>query len=193
MNLTEELRHSIIERLQLTEKLAKKTNLELSDKEFLIERKELQQENSKKLESRIKSSFNNSEDGIVYTIELLDCNQYQEVKKHFENAKKEKKDGRKYSKVNTENIACKYLYVGSSKGKNLATRMRSHFGLGGKSVYSMHLFYSFPKDVDCKFKISLYKVDMPNQEKNPINLLELYEQELWNQCKPMFGKQSGLL
>lgn len=193
MNLTEELRHSIIERLQLTEKLAKETNLELYDKEFIIERKELQQENSKKLESRIKSNFKNSEDGIIYTIELLDCNQFQEVKKYFKNAKKKNKDGRKYSKVNTENKACKYLYVGSSKGKNLATRMRNHFGLGGKSVYSMHLLYSFPEDVDCKFKISLYKVDMPEQEKNAINLLELYEQELWGKCKPMFGKQSGLL
>tara|TARA_R110000744_G_scaffold68117_1_gene138562 strand:- start:235 stop:810 length:576 start_codon:yes stop_codon:yes gene_type:complete len=191
MGLSENLKESILKRLELTKKLATKTSIELYKEDIVVDSAELLKENSEELSTRIKSYFKNPEEGIIYTIELADCIEYDQVQHFFENAKKKKKDGRKYSKINIENTPCKYLYVGSSKGKNLATRMRNHFGLGGKTVYSMHLLYSFPKDVNCK--INLYKANMPLQEENTINLLELYEQALWDECKPMFGKQSGLL
>ncbi|SHK59876.1 hypothetical protein [Maribacter aquivivus] len=193
MNLTQQLKNGILERLALTKELASKTSIELYKDDFTIDSSELIKENSEELSKRIKSYFKNSEDDIIYTVELVGCDKYEKVQENFETIKKKKKGDRSYSKVNDKNDPCKYLYVGSSQRKNLATRIRNHFGLGGKTVYSMHLLYSFPKDINCKIKITLYKIDMPSQEDNAINLLELYEQELWDKYKPMFGKQSGLL
>jgi hypothetical protein len=111
----------------------------------------------------------------------------------FKSAKTEKRGNRAYSKINEQHQSNNCLYVGSSMSKNLITRIRNHFGLGSRSVYSLHFLNWFPKIPKGKLKISLFKVIYPKHDSDILNIPELFKQSLWNINRPMFGKRSGRL
>lgn len=72
------------------------------------------------------------------------------------------------------------LYVGTSK--NILQRLKQHLGDGNKRTYSLDLIHWFPKNID--LILDIYSIN--HQE-----VIELVEQAIWDETKPLFGKRSG--
>ena len=154
----------------------------------------------KELNSFLKQHFTGLTKDVIYKIELLNVSNKEEVISSFLKAKENKTEGRAYSKYNKENIECFnkenhdiVLYIGSSKGKGIVTRMRCHMGVGAKKTYGIHLKTWLPKTQKCNVKITLFELSYPPDGNQRTNMLELIEQALWNSEKPLLGKKSGLL
>jgi hypothetical protein len=77
----------------------------------------------------------------------------------------------------------KYLYVGS-KRDDIVKRISQHLGYGPARTYSLDMRFWFPKKI--LISIEVYSVNLSN------DLLVVLEQQMWENLKPMFGKQSGL-
>jgi hypothetical protein len=75
------------------------------------------------------------------------------------------------------------LYVGS-KRENIERRIKQHLGYGTARTYSLNLKFWFPPKI--KIIIEIYSVRLEH------DLLVAIEQKMWENSKPMFGKQSGL-
>lgn len=108
---------------------------------------------------------------------------YEEIKSSYESTKNQ---GFKMSRMPTEeNISSfeksekKCLYVGSCR--NLKERLKSHLE-NPKSTYSLHLKKWFPTDK--KLSLQIIEVKTENPE-----IMQLYEDFLWQEFKPLFGKQ----
>lgn len=99
----------------------------------------------------------------------------------IDNKPKEKGIKRHVSRVNKCESLC--LYVGS-KRENIASRIKQHLGYGTARTYSLDLKYWFPPKID--ILIEVYSVILDN------DLLVALEQKIWENSRPMFGKQSGL-
>ena len=69
------------------------------------------------------------------------------------------------------------LYVGSSK--DIRKRLKEHLGLIGKTTFSLHLSEWYKNKV---ITVELYEVS--NEEE-----MHLYEDLLWDEYKPLLGKQ----
>ncbi|GAB7141095.1 hypothetical protein RsTz2092_10560 [Deferribacterales bacterium RsTz2092] len=92
-------------------------------------------------------------------------------------------------KINDENNEDKWkaskngktcLYVG--KSDDLEKRLKEHLGLlKAKTTYAMHL-NEWWKDADIKITILEYNLD--------IKYVKLLEYSIWNDLKPLFGKQA---
>jgi len=84
---------------------------------------------------------------------------------------------RKCPKLNSPS---KILYVGSST-TGLKKRINEHIGNGSKSTYSLQLKHWFKG----KYKITIQVYE------EPIQILQIIEDNLSHQLKPAFGKQGG--
>ena len=78
------------------------------------------------------------------------------------------------------NSASQVLYVGSSTS-GLKKRINEHIGNGSKNTYSLHLKHWFKG----KYKITIQIYE------EPIEILQIIEDNLSYQLKPAFGKQGG--
>lgn len=77
------------------------------------------------------------------------------------------------------------LYVGSSK--SFASRFSQHLGrTGGPQTYSMRLG-AWGANVAASLTVSVWSFDTSVSQE----VLELYEQALWDLKKPLLGKRSG--
>ena len=103
------------------------------------------------------------------------------------NGDKEKtfSDLKKYKALNQRrcprlNKASPILYIGSST-TGLKKRINEHLGNGSKSTYSLQLKHWFKGKY--RIKIKIYD--------EPIEILQIIEDNLSYQLKPAFGKQGG--
>ena len=98
-----------------------------------------------------------------------------------DNKPKIKGEKRHVSKCNKRESTC--LYVGS-KRNDIYNRIKQHLGYGQARTYSLDLKFWFPPNIELTFVI--YPVVLK------FDLLVMLEQQMWENSKPMFGKQSGL-
>ena len=116
-------------------------------------------------------------DGIataIYIIEEINGNK----ETTFDNFKKYKKQKeRKCAKLNSPSSV---LYVGSST-TGVKKRIKQHLGEGHKGTYALHLKKWFKGN--CKITVKIYD--------EPIEVLQIIEDNLSYQLKPAFGKQGG--
>jgi hypothetical protein len=127
---------------------------------------------------------------VIYSISNLNNGASQEIYNSFEKAKNEKFNGRAYSKLNLNDTSSNCLYVGTSQGRTFRKRIREHLGFGSASTYSLHMDTWLPLSANIVIEYFTVSLDSPNSY---YSALELLEQTLWMQEKPMFGKRSGLL
>ncbi|CAM1365843.1 conserved hypothetical protein [Tenacibaculum litoreum] len=139
--------------------------------------------------SQLLTNFNYDKDRYVYLIRYLATEDTSDkIKKAFEDFSSKNTPKRKgitfnLSKYNKHHNS-KYLYVGTSK--KLKNRIKQHLGLSSsKQTYSLHLIHWFPKQID--LEIIIIKVSSENKM-----VFESIEQAYWDNCKPLFGKRSGL-
>ena len=83
------------------------------------------------------------------------------------------------------------LYVGSST-TDFKSRIKNHLGVRGNRVYSLHLS-KWDKNLNYNINIKSYEIVFQNAEKIDTYIVELIEQQIWDELKPNFGKRSGLL
>lgn len=89
------------------------------------------------------------------------------------------------------NINSECLYVGSST-TNFHTRIKNHFGVMGIRVYSLHLS-KWDKNMDYQIELETYQVKTKTKEEILERfVVEILEQQIWDELKPVFGKKSGL-
>lgn len=144
---------------------------------------------------KLDQFFSQFETSVIYIVSLDTFRKHEKIQSVFEDYKKKKIHS--LSKINhpSKNWSPngKVLYVGSSRGSNLKTRMKNHFGVGSKTVYSLHLKHWIPEDLETNIIVELFQIERPVNNSSNINLLELIEQGFWDELRPMFGKRSGLL
>jgi len=187
----EEIRNNQINLLTQSQNLLEKCEIEKVKEPLYISTSQLYND-SDNLKSILTGFFKGLKENLIYTVSFEEPQSSIDIQGLFKKYKSKKKHA--MSKVNgQEKLKKKVLYVGSSKGSNLKTRMCNHFGVGSKGVYSMHLIHWLPKKVNSGIKVQLYKISAPEHSSENINLLELIEQGFWDELTPMFGKRSGLL
>lgn len=142
--------------------------------------------------------FTKSKFPIIYTIELLEVAKRQSLLDTFtafstNNKTKIKNENRiNHSKDNTINNYSNFLYVGSSTSDFIG-RLKNHLGVRNSiRTYSLHLS---KWDENLEYNIRVVTYQLKNKNEIPINniLVELIEQQIWDNVKPLFGKRSGLL
>jgi len=104
------------------------------------------------------------------------------VAEAFSRAKKENLDGRAYARMNGHESQT--LYVGSSRAIN--KRVAEHLGFGSKHTYALHMRY-WAEILEGRFSIVIYRFDDCENKK----VIQAIEDGLWDQLKPMFGKQGA--
>lgn len=187
----EDVRNNQINLLVQSKNLLEKCEIEKVKEPLYISTSELSN-NSDNLKLILTGFFKGLKENLIYTVSFEEPQSSEDIQGFFTKYKAKKKHA--MSKVNGQrDLKKKVLYVGSSKGSNLKTRMCNHFGVGSKGVYSMHLIHWLPKNVNSGIKVQLYKIAAPEHSTANINLTEIIEQGFWDELKPMFGKRSGLL
>ena len=130
---------------------------------------------------------------LIYTIELLDIGKLPRLLNLFEDfSKKNKlkvknKDRVNVSKYNKTHSS--FLYVGSST-TDFYARLKNHFGTRGNRVYSLHLC-KWDNDINYDLKLRTYTIENTKSLNTMHSIVELVEQQVWDELKPNFGKQSG--
>lgn len=141
------------------------------------------------------SLLRNCNNPIIYIVELVDKNRKRELFKNFEeftssNITKTKNKDRvnvsKYNKTGSE-----ILYVGSST-TDFKSRIKNHLGVRGNRVYSLHLS-KWDKNLNYNINIKSYELVSQKAVKIDTYIVELIEQQIWDELQPSFGKRSGLL
>lgn len=190
----EEIKQNQIELLIHSQNLLSRCDIQKIKEPFIIPTVDLTVDNQDEIKTQLKKFCSGSDEEIIYTISFTEPQSVLEVQQHFFNYKRKKIHAlSKVNKLCDKKDLTSTLYVGSSKGKNLKTRMNNHFGVGSKGVYSMHLIHWLPFSIRCDIRIELHKMCSPSYSNDNINLLELIEQGMWDALKPLFGKRSGLL
>ena len=153
---------------------------------YIIKSNELFKDTAK---SRLLTNFSYNKDRYVYLIKYLNTEDVSDkIKRAFEdfslkNTPKIKGITFNLSRYN-ELHNSKNLYVGTSE--SLKTRIKQHLGLtSSRQTYSLHLIHWFPKQIDLEITI----IKVPSENKM---VFESIEQAYWDNCKPLFGKRSGL-
>lgn len=184
-----------LELLETMHALLKKCYIKKSGKYLRINSTELLQLSEDGLREKLNNFFSQFQENIIYNISIETFQETERIQNVFDNYKTKKKHS--LSKINFPSgdwiPSGRTLYVGSSKGSNLKTRMKNHFGVGSKTVYSLHLKHWIPEDLKANIIVEIFQVERPENTLININLLELIEQGFWDELKPMFGKRSGLL
>jgi len=188
----EDIRNNQINLLAQTQNLLEKCEIEEVKEPLYLSTTQLYNDDKEKLKSILTGCFKGLKGNLIYTVSFDEPQSSEDIQGLFSIYKAKKEHA--MSKVNSQGeLKKKVLYVGSSIGSNLKTRMCNHFGVGSKGVFSMHLIHWLPKEINSGIKVQLYKITGPEHSTANINLTELIEQGFWDELKPMFGKRSGLL
>ena len=192
---TDIIHQNQIDLLQHSQKLLSECSISESGDPLHFSVSELNTENRKDLQDKIKDFGSGIQHDLIYTVSLDDSHTVNDIQAAIKSYKKQKKHA--LSKVNPVTSewreSGRVLYVGTSKAVNFATRIKNHLGVGSKGVYSLHLIHWLPSVLQSGITIRTYIIDGPQHQHSNINLLELIEQGFWDKLKPMFGKRSGLL
>lgn len=134
---------------------------------------------------------------LIYVITITDSFEKQYLIERFANFSKENKlkakskDRLNHSRYNDKNVPeSLVLYVGSSLN-GFKNRLKDHLGVKkGLRTYGLHLS-KWDNGLDYSIQVKSYEV----RSKLPVerHLVELLEQQIWDELQPAFGKRSGLL
>lgn len=123
----------------------------------------------------------------IYTFQLKDRSAYPALKVAFDRKPKvlpENSSACSYSRLNGGQHP-NALYVGSSR--SLATRISQHMGrIGGNGTYAMRLCH-WATGLQQQVVLTLWQLAASTSSSE----LEVLEQQLWDELKPMLGKRSG--
>lgn len=119
---------------------------------------------------------------------------HDEIKMQF-NELKSKRNPYHISKINETNFWRKrndefILYVGS-KEKDIKKRMKEHLGLNtnNRSTYSLFIKDWWPKNVALTIKI--WSLEKSIGETDRYEALQIIEDLIWDDLKPLFGKKGA--
>ena len=143
-----------------------------------------------------KNNLKNSIESLIYTIKLVDVSKKEILLKIFNrfNLENKGKENRvSLSQDNTDNNLSNYLYVGSST-TDFIGRLKYHLGVRkGNGLYALHLS-KWDERIDYEIQVCTYQVISNVQDIDVKNLtVEILEQQIWDELKPLFGKRSGLI
>ena len=82
------------------------------------------------------------------------------------------------------------LYLGSTMS-NFKNRIKQHLGWGNYRTYSLHLS-KWDNGLDYTLNLKVYRISNLSDKQLERGFVELVEQDIWDQCNPLFGKKSGL-
>jgi len=140
--------------------------------------------------------LNKQDTPVIYTIELVNNRMLAKLMEAFSlfstvNKSKTKNEDRVNNSKHNERIS-ETLYVGSSM-ENFKSRLKDHLGVKkGLRTYGLHLS-KWDAEIDYSIRVKVYKVKLSSGNQIERNIVELIEQEFWDQLLPVFGKRSGLL
>ena len=142
-----------------------------------------------------KNNLKNSIESLIYTIKLVDVSKKEILLKIFNRfnlENKGKEDRVSLSQDNTDNNLSNYLYVGSST-TDFIGRLKYHLGVRkANGLYALHLS-KWDERIDYEIHVCTYQVISKNKDTAVKNLtVEILEQQIWDHCKPLFGKRSRL-
>lgn len=167
--------------------------MERVKKPLILNSSEIELQKYEVLRARIRDYFKGYDKNIIYVITFGNNQEARKVQEWFRSKKGLSKEYA-MSKINDiQESTTNVLYVGSSLGKTLISRMYGHFGVGCKTTYSMHMAWWLPEDLDVEVEVHLYSFSCKQHIPESINLLEIMEQGVWDGLKPIFGKRSGRL
>ena len=142
--------------------------------------------------SNLNNDFSGIGENIIYQINSKELTiSYEELKNTFDALKKKyKNNGKEYhiSKINEKHWSSELsnycLYIGS-KRNDAITRFKQHLGINidNRSVYSLYLSDWWPDNIELQIKIYEFGKSI-NQ-----NSLQIIEDILWEEYKPLLGKQ----
>lgn len=119
----------------------------------------------------------------IYSIQLTAAANNQEVWDALNYTKKEKIEGRAYSRVHDFNDS-QHIYAGSSK--TLSKRLLEHLGFGNKGTYALNIRY-WCEHLNGGFTIdALIYLDLSQE------VLCALEDQLSHETKPMFGRRGSV-
>ena len=130
---------------------------------------------------------------LIYTIELLEISKLPKLLGLFEDfSESNKKKVKNKDRVNLSRYnksLSSFLYVGSST-TGIYSRLKNHFGTRGKRVYSLHLC-KWDNGIDYDIKLRTYTIENVKSPNTMHAIVELVEQQVWDELEPNFGKRSG--
>ncbi|RAV28048.1 hypothetical protein [Sinomicrobium soli] len=133
---------------------------------------------------------------LIYIISIPDDKARKELIRKFKcfresnDLKTKNVDRVNLSRFNRENINSNTIYVGSST-TDFVTRIKNHLGIMGTRVYSLHLC-KWDEGFNYNVNIETYEIKTTNNEKLERFAVEIIEQQIWDELRPVFGKKSGL-
>ncbi len=113
----------------------------------------------------------------IYVFELADPNVIDVVREGYALAAGEK--SRSVARDNRVSSSC--LYVGSTTGSSLQSRIGQHFGFGYAGTYALHLSHWQGTPFEVRLTVATYEGVEPR-------VIQELEDYLWSTVQPMFGK-----
>ena len=134
---------------------------------------------------------------LLYTIEFTSSirvkNTLLESFRDFQQKNKNVKRGEgriNTSRFNENHEKSVVLYVGSCSKTNFSNRLKAHLG-GTNSVRTYALYLNkWDNKIDYCLRICTYEI-LTKKKAISQFLVELIEQQFWDELKPIFGKRSG--
>ena len=184
------LKPKVSDRLNLYLRELKETNLEQTD-ELTINSDEYR---TSEQVSNLLTRVSNPQTPVIYKLTIESDSERKGLIKtyeqfHSENRLKDRgKDRLNVSRFNNTNSNTLYL---GSKMKNPHSRIKQHLGDGYFRTFSLHL-NKWDVGLNYELTLQIFKITSKISQEYQRNLVELLEQELWDEYKPIFGKKSGL-
>lgn len=117
----------------------------------------------------------------LYYFQAVNNPDITEIKRTFLDIKKREKNQRAYPRFIHQS---EFLYVGSSS--KLSQRFKEHLGYGSKKTYSLQLcHWASNLNLELDFIYAKYPQDIARDR----NVIQVIEDTLWNELKPMFGRR----
>lgn len=185
-----QLKSNVSNRLKLYLTELKNTDLELNDELLLNSGGYRTSEGI----SNLLTKISNPPTPVIYKFTIESENDRNKLIKTYERFhEKNKLKDRGKDRLNVSrfnNTKSKTLYLGS-KMKYPHSRIKQHLGDGYFRTFSLHL-NKWDKNLNYELTLQIFKIKTKISEEHLRNLVELLEQECWEEYKPIFGKKSGL-
>jgi len=144
--------------------------------------------------SEILTQIDNTKTPTIYRFSIkssIERRKLVNIYRDFHSINKQKdrgKDRLNVSRFNDTNSETLYL---GSKMKNPRSRIKQHLGNGYFRTFSLHL-NKWSSGLDYQLKLQIFNIQTTIELEFQRSFIELIEQELWEEFKPIFGKKSGL-
>ncbi len=129
---------------------------------------------------------------VIYRISVLSKDVQKDLISNYlsfhETNKKKQRSVDRYNTSKFNGGSSLTLYVGSSS--KFKSRLERHLGKGSIRTFALKI-NKWDNSLSYKLKVQVFKVESLNDSPISQNVLELIEQEVWEEHQPVFGKKSG--